>query len=154
MKTTGFAKALEEGLEAKGADIATLARELGTSYEYARQLVRGYTLPGKLLLKNICTVLDLDQEEMRKLVLGDKISKKYGGIPPELTGKDPRFLEIERLLPQLTEEQFDFILGAVDGIARRNRRSEAAVASSQSKPRVFKTFSPLKAKLEKVRVTK
>jgi len=154
MKTTGFAKALEEGLEARGADIATLARELGTSYEYARQLVRGYTLPGKHVLKSICTVLDLDQEEMRKLVVEDKISKKYGGIPPELTGKDPRFLEIERLLPQLTPEQFEIVVGIIEGITRRNRRPDAAVASSQSKPRMFKAWSPLKAKLEKVKVTK
>jgi len=154
VKTTNFAKALSERLEAKGWDIADLARQIDSSYEYGRQLVRGYTFPGKHVLKSICTVLDLDQEEMRKLVVGDKISKKYGGIPPELTGKDPRFLEIERLLPQLTEQQFDFIVGAIEGIAKRNRRPDTAVASSQSKPRVFKDFNPLKTKLEKVKVTK
>jgi hypothetical protein len=116
-------------------------------------LVRGYTLPGTHLLKIICKVLDLDEQAMSKLVVGDKISKKYGGIPAELTGKDPRFVEIERLLPQLTEQQFDFILGAVEGIAKRNRLPGAGVAASQSH-RVFKTFSPLKAKRDKVKVAK
>jgi len=155
MKTSNFAKALEEGLEAKGWDIADLARQIDCSYEYGRQLVRGYTFPGKHVLKNICTVLDLDQEEMRKLVVGDKISKKYGGIPAELTGKDPRFLEIERLLPQLTAEQFEIVVEIIEGIARRNRRSDTAMASSHSKPRgVHKLWSPLKAKLEKAKVAK
>jgi len=154
MQTSNFAKALEERLEAKGWDIAELARQIECSYEYGRQLVRGYTFPGKHVLNSICAVLDLDQEEMRKLVVGDKISKKYGGIPPELTGKDPRFLEIERLLPQLTEEQFDFIVGAIEGITRRNRHSDTAMASSHSKPRVDKMWSPLKAKSEKSKVAK
>jgi hypothetical protein len=154
VKTTNFAKTLSERLEAKGWDIADLSRQIDCSYEYGRQLVRGYTFPGKHVLKSICAVLDLDQEEMRKLVVGDKISKKYGGIPSELTGKDPRFLEIERLLPQLTAEQFEIVVEIIEGITRRNRRSEAAVASSQSKPRVDKMFSPLKAKLEKAKVAK
>jgi transcriptional regulator with XRE-family HTH domain len=154
MTTTGFAKAISERLEGKDWDIAELARQIDSSYEYVRQLVRGYTLPGKHLLKNICKVLDLDEREMSKLVVGDKIRKKYGGIPLELTGKDPRFLEIERLLPQLTEQQFDFILGAVEGIAKRNRLSGADVAASQSNAKVFKTFSSLRAKGNKVKVAK
>lgn len=154
MKTTNFAKALSEGLEAKGWDIAELARQIDSSYEYGRQLVRGYTFPGKHVLKSICAVLDLDQEEMRKLVVGDKISKKYGGIPPELTGKDPRFVEIERLLPQLTPEQFETVVGIIEGIARRNRRSNADAISSQPRQKTFKMFSPLKAKLEKAKVAK
>jgi transcriptional regulator with XRE-family HTH domain len=155
VKTTNFAKALSERLEAKNWDIAELARRIDSSYEYGRQLVRGYTFPGKHVLKNICTVLDLDQEEMWKLVVGDKISKKYGGIPAELTGKDPRFLEIERLLPQLTELQFDFIVGAIEGIAKRNRHSDA-VASSQSKPKVkvYKQFSSQQKVQPKAKVSK
>jgi hypothetical protein len=154
MKTSNFAKTLEERLEAKGWDIAELARQIDCSYEYGRQLVRGYTFPGKHVLKRICTALALDQEQMRKLVVGDKLSKKYGGIPPELTGKDPRFLEIERLLPQLTEPQFDFIVGAIEGITRRNRHSDAAVASSQPKQRVDKLYRDLNAKPEKAKVAK
>jgi hypothetical protein len=154
MKTSNFAKALEEGLEAKGWDIADLARQIDSSYEYGRQLVRGYTCPGKHCLKSICTVLDLDQEEMRKLVVGDKLSKKYGGIPPELTGKDPRFLEIERLLPQLTPEQFEIVVEIIEGMTRRNRRSNADARASQPKQKTFKMFSPLKAKLEKAMVAK
>jgi transcriptional regulator with XRE-family HTH domain len=154
MKTTGFAKAISERLEAKGWDIAELAQQIDSSYEFVRQLVRGYTLPGKHLLKDICKVLELDHEAMSRLVISDKITKKYGQVPLEMAHKEPRFLEIERLLPQLTPEQFEIVVGIIEGITRRNRRSEADAISSQPKQKVFKMFSPPKAKLEKAKVTK
>jgi transcriptional regulator with XRE-family HTH domain len=123
-----FGKTLTEALEARKMEIADLAQNVDSSREYIRQLTKGYVSPGKLMLKQICSVLNLDFPAMWHLVIEDKITKKYGeGVYTKL-GKDPRFVEIERLLPQLTQEQFDFILGAVEGIAKRNRIAAPAPA--------------------------
>jgi hypothetical protein len=66
------------------------------------------------------------------LVVADKLSKKYGDVAYTAQGKNPRFLEIERLLPTLTEEQFQIVLGVVEGIARRNRVKTAHTANASA----------------------
>jgi transcriptional regulator with XRE-family HTH domain len=124
--TTSFARALTEALEAKQSNITELADKIDSSYEYVRQLTKGNALPGRHLLKAICGVLGLNYASTSNLVVGDKLSRKYGDDAYTKIGKNPRFLEIERLLPQLTEEQFQFILGAIEGIAKRNRVHEPA----------------------------
>src|SRR4029077_2973297 len=101
--TTSFAKALTEALEAKKWDIAELAQKVDSSYEYIRQLTKGNASPGRHMLKSICAALHTDYDAMWNLVIGDKLSKKYGDGAYTKIGKNPRFLEIERLLPQLTD---------------------------------------------------
>lgn len=71
--------------------------------------------------RRIYVALGLDVEEMNKLASADKIEKKYGNIMYELSGKTPRFTEFERLLPHLTKEQYELLLGQAEGWDRRNR---------------------------------
>lgn len=116
-----FAAVLTEILEDKKMSVMDLAKAIKTTYEHTRKVVRGLAFPSRYLLKDICKVLDLKEEDMWKLVVSDKIQFKYGGIPEELAGKSPRFTQIERLLPKISEEQFESVLGMLEGWARRNR---------------------------------
>jgi hypothetical protein len=99
-------------------------RRIGTSYEYCRKISKGLTFPSRVLLKRICEVLELDREKMWSLVIADKIKQKYGGLPSALTGKDPRFMELEPLLSKLTQEQYETMLAMVEVLADRNRVTE------------------------------
>jgi transcriptional regulator with XRE-family HTH domain len=117
-----FAVALNNKLEQKGWSVLRLAKELDATYEHVRKIAKGLTFPSMRFLKDLCRVLGLDYGEMARLVVADKIERKYGGIPAELAGKDPRFTQIERLLPALSDEQFHTVLGILQDMDRRNRR--------------------------------
>jgi len=116
-----FAVAVNNKLEEKGWSVLRLAEELDATYEHVRKIAKGLTFPSMRFLKDLCRVLGLDYGQMARLVVADKIEKKYGGIPAELAGKNPRFTQIERLLPGLSDEQFQTVLGLLQGMDRRNR---------------------------------
>lgn len=116
-----FATILVDKLEAQQMSVMKLAEDLGRTYEHTRKLVRGLAFPSRYLLKDISKLLKLDDEEMWKLVVSDKIQTKYGGIPEELSGKTPRFTQVERLLPKITEDQFQSLMGMLEGWAKRNK---------------------------------
>jgi len=154
-KTWQFAIAISERLAEKDWDMADLARRIGTSYEYSRRLSKGLVLPSHDLLKKICEVLELDREKMWTLVIADKIKQKYGNLPFALTGKDPRFMELEPLLSKLTQEQYETMLAMVEVLADRNRMTEASGASVEVPPHragahqsVFKLVKPARADLK------
>jgi hypothetical protein len=128
-KTGQFAMAISERLAVKDWDMADLSRRIDVSYEFARKLVKGLVFPSRELLNRICEVLELDREKMWGLAVADKIKKKYGSLPSTLTGKEPRFAELEPLLPRLTQEQFETMLAMVEVLANRNR-TEPSVAST------------------------
>jgi lambda repressor-like predicted transcriptional regulator len=115
---TGFAAALSDQMKVKGWDIARLHKELDVSYEYARRLTLGRSFPSRFMTKMICKMLGLDPEKMWALVISDKVTQKYGAVP----GKNARFAELERLLPEISEDQFQTLMGMVEGWAARNRR--------------------------------
>jgi hypothetical protein len=102
--------------------VLKLAEELDATYEHVRKIVRGIGFPSKRMLKDICSALDLNFEEMNRLAVSDRIEKKYGSVPAEISGKTPRFIKLERILPQLSDEQFNMLLASAEGLARANRR--------------------------------
>ena len=116
-----FADALLDAMAEKQMDIGDLAKRIGTTYEHARKLVKTYAFPSRLLLEKICRVLDMDLDEAHRLVVVDKIKHKYGSIPQELAGKTPRFEEIERILPKLTDEQFRMFVNIGKSMVKTNR---------------------------------
>ena len=73
-------------------------------------------------VRDICGMLDLDFNQMNKLAVADRIKRRYGTIPTEMAGKNPRFTQLERLLPGLTDEQFNLLLNSAEGFDRANRR--------------------------------
>jgi hypothetical protein len=116
-----FALALREKLEDKGKNMAWLAKEVDTTYEHARKICKGTAFPSRRLLKDICRTLNLKEEDMWRMVVSDKLRHKYGEIPRELAGQSARSVKIERLLPKLTDEQFEDLLSLAEGWAQRNR---------------------------------
>ena len=56
--------------------------------------------------------------------VADRIERRYGDIPAELAGKSPRFTQVERLLPNLTQDQFRMIVDTLQGFDRDNRRRQ------------------------------
>jgi len=120
-----FALALRERLEDKGRDMAWLAKEVDTTYEHARKICKGTAFPSRRLLKDICRSLNLKEEDMWRMVISDKLRHKYGDIPRELAGQTERSVRIERLLPKLTDDQFEDLMRMAEGWAKRNRLVDA-----------------------------
>ena len=126
MNQTGtvFGQALADALALKGFSLRGLARETGMSYEHARRLARGIALPSPMALRSLCRVLALDETEMAKLVAGDEIRHRYGGIPYEIAGKNPELEPVERYWPQLSAAQKEIVLDLLKTMVRRNRAKE------------------------------
>ena len=120
-----FAVALKEKLEDKGKNMKWLAKEVGMTYEHARKLCRGVGFPSQRLLRDICHLLDLEEDDMWRIVVSDKLRHKYGDIPRELAGQTERSVRIERLLPKLTDDQFEDLMRIAEGWAKRNRLVDA-----------------------------
>ena len=119
-----FAAVLADALEDQGRDMPWLAKQVGSTYEHIRKLSHSLAFPSQRLLKEICRALDLKEEATWNLVVADRIEQKYGRtvIAEKGTGKTERFLVIERLLPRLTEEQFQDMVGIAKVWAQRNRK--------------------------------
>lgn len=116
-----FSIAIHDALEAKGKSIAWLAEQVGTTYEHIRKLVRGEAFPSKLLLPQIVRVLGLNKHEMNQMMIADRLRKQFGEIPEAITGKTPRMVKLGMVLENLTDEQFQNLLGMAQGMAAMNR---------------------------------
>jgi hypothetical protein len=77
------------------------------------------SLPSKHLLRAICAALDLSYEQMQKKVTIDKIRKKYGTVPLELAGKDPKFEKFEHILQLLDNSQLEDLYLLARAMAHR-----------------------------------
>jgi hypothetical protein len=115
------ASEVQKKLEEKDWSILRLSKELDASYEHTRKIVHGLAFPSKRMLRDICHILGLDFKRMEKLAVADRIERRYGGIPLELAGKNPRFIQVERILPHLSDEQFQNVLAMLQDMDRRNR---------------------------------
>lgn len=118
-----FALALTERLEDKGKNMAWMAKELDMTYEHARKICKGTAFPSQRLLKDICRLMNLKEELMWRMVVTDKLRHKYGDIPRESAGQTERSVRIERLLPKLTDDQFEDVVRMAEGWAKRNRHT-------------------------------
>jgi len=128
-----FAAAVDEALKREDMSIAELGELLETSYEYTRKLCRGLAFPSRSLLRQICQICKLDYEAMRSLIIADRLHRKYGRIPPELTGKSERAAKIERLLGQLTDLQFEQLEAILTVMARQAPQSDPNAIYGMSK---------------------
>ena len=116
-----FATAARNRLKEVKWSVMKLAKTIDMTYEHTRKCCLGVAFFSYDKLERVCAALGLDVEEMNKLASADKIERKYGNLMYELSGKTPRFTKFERLLPFLTEEQYEIILGQAEGWDRRNR---------------------------------
>lgn len=117
--TTRLGDLISKKLAEKDLEILDLAKELEVSYEHARRIVKGLGVPSKPILRIICTYLGMNYKEAEKMVTVDKIQKKYGGIPLELSNKKPGLEPIERVWDSLTPSQQRDAVTLIQGWARR-----------------------------------
>ena len=110
----------------KGASIKDLSIRAETTYEHMRRIVRGDNVPSKHILRALCTYLDVPYREAEKLAAADRIQKKFGTIPQELSGKKPGLDPVERVWDNLTPEQQQSVIMMVQAMAKQNRISRAA----------------------------
>jgi transcriptional regulator with XRE-family HTH domain len=111
---------IKQALLDKGMSIKDLSEKLELSYEHTRRLTNGLTIPSKFVLRALCSILDLNEQDMEKLVTVDKIRKRYGSIPAEIAGKKPGLEPIERVWDRLTPDQQGDAVAMIVGWARRN----------------------------------
>lgn len=76
-----FAQKVVERMDALKLTSLDVSDRTGATYQHIRGIVRGDSSPSPYFLRLLCDVLQLDFDEMHKLVAVDKISHKYGNMP-------------------------------------------------------------------------
>src|SRR6476469_4921875 len=85
--TTRLSALINQAMEEKGVTIMDLADHLKLTYEHVRRLVRGTGAPSRWVLMLICDYLGIDKKLAERECTADKITRKFGTIPLELSGK-------------------------------------------------------------------
>src|SRR5690349_6292058 len=112
---------ISTAMEQQGITMRDLARKLDITYEHVRRVVRGEGIPSKYVLKLFCEALGLNYKEAERLATQDKIMKKYGGIPLEISGKNPALQPIEGAWDALTEDQKRAAITMITSWAKQNK---------------------------------
>lgn len=113
-------EALSDALERDHTTLPEFAQSIGITYEHARKLVKGMAFPSRLLLKEICHVLDLNFEELDRVLVEDKLRHKYGARYAEALGEDPRYEEVKHDIAVLSPENWNLIKNMIK-TARRSQ---------------------------------
>lgn len=108
-------------MEGKGISIGELAISADSVYEHIRRIVRGESVPSKLMLKVICEILKLPYKQMQDIADEAKIREKYGDLLVRLAGKEPSMEPLERVWGSLTESQQKDIIAMAQSWAKRSR---------------------------------
>lgn len=122
---TLFGQALQDKMDEKGLDIRGLAEQAETTYEYVRKMLRGLALPSKYMLKVLCANLGMNEREMEKLLVADRIRMKYGKIPALLAGKNPELEPIERVWGSLSAGHKEDLIRMAQTWAKHDREAAA-----------------------------
>jgi transcriptional regulator with XRE-family HTH domain len=112
---------IEGAMEQKGVTIRQLSMDMEMAYEHIRKIVRGMSLPGKPLLKQICLRLGLDYKELHQAWIGDDIHRRFGDIPTEISGKKPGMVKMEQYWDDLSPDHQKDITDMVIKWARQDR---------------------------------
>ncbi len=127
---TQFGEMMQRALIDKQMSLKELATACGASYEYCRRLCNGSALPSKGMLALLCPILGLDVGEAQRLVEKDKLLKKFGNIPLELTGADAGLETVRRAWSDLSALQREGVLFMIDGFQRGNKRQRMVKSSA------------------------
>jgi len=110
---TAISRIIEKAMAKKKLTIRKMAEELEVTYEHARCIARGLTIPSKRVLPKLSTLLGLDLRELGEAQVSAQIKKKYGDIPLEIAGKNPELEPIQQVWADLsTQHKCDLILMA------------------------------------------
>jgi transcriptional regulator with XRE-family HTH domain len=123
--TGGFAEAVHTALGQRGMTTVEFAEALGVTYEHARRLLNSMAFPSTLLLEKICRILGMDKAETARILVADRIRRKYGDLSklPEPLDRNRRFAKIESKLSSLTSDQFHTLNQLIDMMIKANGTS-------------------------------
>ena len=120
-----FGMMLHQAIDAKKFTLRDVAAQTKVTYEHMRKLIRQEAHPSEHMLEKLSKLLDLDLDEITKVVTADKIQHKYGKMPAILAKKNPELDAIEKEWPYLDQWMKD----ALNTMARsfgREARSKLA----------------------------
>lgn len=63
-------------------NLKRLAEEADISYEHARKMARGDTIPTKFIIRTLATFFQVDSSPLEALAESDRYTKKYGKHAP------------------------------------------------------------------------
>ena len=108
-------------MDEQGVSIKDLARKIDTTYEHTRRIVKGEGVPSKYVLKLICQELGIPYKEAERAATADRIKKRFGDIPLELSGKNPELEPIAHAWNHLSEDQKKDATSMIVTWAKRNK---------------------------------
>lgn len=128
MESSGrFGTAFAQALERNNTTLVEFARTIDGSYENLRKVHKGLSLPGKFVLDQMCKHLKMNKEEAEKLIAQDRMEKKVGKRAMQAVfGRHPRSGDFDAIIPYLTDDQLNLIIGQMRTMAAQARRKKAS----------------------------
>ena len=71
-----------------------LAHKVEITYEHARRIVRGLSIPSRHVLKAICSDLELDFDEINRTAERDRLLRMYGDAPSNSPARGPACIQL------------------------------------------------------------
>jgi hypothetical protein len=116
-------------MEQKGvASVRAVADRCDAKYEMVRRVVAGDIIPSRYLFTEICKALNLDEADMEKLWLQDKVELHSGKAGALLSGRNPEMQPIEALWPFLSEEHRRDLVSIAKAFAEHDRATKRKVS--------------------------
>jgi transcriptional regulator with XRE-family HTH domain len=119
---TRFAEAVQDQMDTLKLSIRDVAIKTDSTYEHVRKLLRGGSFPSKYFLRVLAEVLELDINDLERLLTADKIQHKFGTIPMELAGKKPGMEPLERVWDNLSSAHQSALIEQAQSLAKMDKR--------------------------------
>jgi transcriptional regulator with XRE-family HTH domain len=124
--TAKFGQEMVARMDALHLSVRELARRAQTSYEHIRKIIHGSAFPSKYLLRSLCDLLRLDLPEMERMLVAERIKRKYGVVTEEPARNDSGLQTLEDRWRLLTPAQQADVLATLEDLVRRNGKEGAA----------------------------
>ena len=99
-----------------------LAAKLDYTYEQMRKIWQGHSAPSNLLLKALVKELDLDPKAALEAVTADRMERAYGKTAFTVRGQNPRIADIEDILPQFSDQEWQMFVSQMRGFVQQKRK--------------------------------
>lgn len=119
-----FGQMLAAAIQKHNMSLRDLAVKMDYTYEQMRKVWINTTSPSKALLREMCRLLGMDIKKAEQAVAADRMERKYGQAGFSVMGRDPRLLDIEEMLPQLSKPEWDMFVSQIRGFVHQKRKSQ------------------------------
>ncbi len=123
-----FSEQLADGMSRQRFTAKGLAKRLGCSYEHVRRLSRSEALPSLQLLRQLCHVFQWNEEELSRLLDGDRGWKRFGDSYWLVLGKNPKCAPLYIMWSYLSDDERDYFLECLRYfVARKSSTRESRI---------------------------